>query len=135
MLSLRLTEQVVKQRISWVELKSNKNKQMKGEGKKILHIMVRPIGNGFVMQLFNLRDRACNRERSERCPNTAVRWRREVEVGGGVERGLGGSCGETFLNEASERTHQGVGAAALLRSQKAEPGSYFSTAEPKHQLD
>lgn len=56
-----------------------------------------------VMQLFNFRDRACKRKRSERCPNTGVRWRREVEVGGGVERGLGGSCGETVLIEGSEQ--------------------------------
>ncbi len=54
------------------------------------------------MQVLNLHDRACKRERTERCPNVAVRWQRAVQVGGGEERRLGGGCGESFLNESSE---------------------------------
>lgn len=60
------------------------------------------IGNGFVMQLFNLRDRACKRSRTERCPNIVVRWKRALEVGG-EEKRLGGNCVESFLNEGSEQ--------------------------------
>lgn len=41
--------------------------------------------------------------KSERCPNVVVRWKRAVEVGGGEEKRLGGSYGESFLNEGSEQ--------------------------------
>lgn len=65
--------------------------------------MARQIGNGFVMQLFNLRNRACNRSRTEHCPNIVVRWKRAVEVGGGEDKRLGGNCVEGFLNEGSKQ--------------------------------
>ena len=49
-----------------------------------------------------------------------------MEVGGGEERRLGGSCGESFLNEGSENsTDHGVGAAARLTSQKVKPGRFI----------
>lgn len=98
--------------------KSNKNKQRQRERNKISNILARRIGNGFVMQLFNVRDRPCKRKRSERCPNIAVRWKRAVEVGGGEEKRLGGSCGESFLNEGSEQYRPTRGSCSFAQITK-----------------
>lgn len=84
-----------------MKLESNKNRQRKEN--EIQNIIARQIGNQFVMQLLNLCGRACKRRRSENCPNIVVRRNRAVEVGGGEDKRLGGSCGESFLNEGSEQ--------------------------------
>ena len=84
-----------------MKLESSKNRQRKEN--EIQNIIVRQIGNQFVMQLLNLRGRACKRGRSEHCPNIVVRRDRAVEVGDGEAKRLGSSCGESFLNEGSEQ--------------------------------
>lgn len=88
------------------------------------------------MQLFNVRDRACKRRRSERCPNIAVRWKRAVEVGGGEEKRLGGSCGESFLNEGSEQRRPTCGSCSFAQitktKQKQSQGAIPSPQRKRH---
>lgn len=51
-----------------------------------------------------------------------------MEVGGGGEKRLGGSCGESFLNEGSEPCRPLRGSCSSARITKSKAGEIYSSA-------